>query len=190
MIFGKTVHFDSFHARGNSPDRPTSKKQMVQSFIFDGFFVLGIFQFQAVVGEGFEVFECCGCQFRSPDQTITLTFEMDRVEGQLCSSQNEDTGDRHCNEKLDHRKSTLVFFLKGEKIIHVYRPSIAKPFARDVPSLIAGDFRENLRIWCSVRQQMFQIREILEKFKSTDVYPYRSAWGSNPTLCKGMDSIA
>jgi hypothetical protein len=71
----------------------------------------------------------------------------------------------------------------------MYRPSIANPFARDVPSLIAGNFRENLGIWCSVRQQMFQIREILEKFKSTDVYLDQSARRLNPTLCKGMDSI-
>ncbi len=71
----------------------------------------------------------------------------------------------------------------------MYRPSIAKPFARDVPLLIAGGFRENLGIWFSLRQQMFQICEILEKFKSTDVYLYRFAWGLNPTLYKGMDSI-
>lgn len=71
----------------------------------------------------------------------------------------------------------------------MYRPSITKPFAQDVPSLIVEDFRDNLDMWGDMRQQWFQICEILEEFKTTDVYTYRSARGADPTLWSGSDSI-
>jgi hypothetical protein len=59
---------------------------------------------------------------------------MDGMECQLSRPKNEDYGDRHGDEKLDHRKAFSFRFLESEKKKHFVRPSIAETFARDVPS--------------------------------------------------------
>jgi len=120
---------------------------MIRTLILDGFIEVSVFQFHTVIGKRFEVFERCGRQFCGPDKTITLLFEMDRMESQLCCPKDEDTGYRHGDEKLDHRKPTLFLFFKSEKKNHFNRPSIAKILARDVPFFIALDFRENRDLW-------------------------------------------
>ena len=48
------------------------------------------------------------------------------MERQLSCSENEDTGYRHSDEKLDQRKPISFFFFESEKKNHLCRPSIAE----------------------------------------------------------------